>query len=705
MKILLSLFLAGVLLTPRFDIDVAVPPGTPLEWNKDLHQPVPTGWRSRVPSTDKTREAAKAAPVAGPRKGTTVTSHPPIEFGVTNLYQYFGITTVDIVNHIKVEAPGGGLHKEGDVATGGGSGVEWKYAPEHPTELVWTGVAGCLRSVLHPELISVPETVAYLCEVGETTLPGARVVVSPVGEKVKLLVTPIPDQFPPVRSGNSAIETMFNRLVVFELTTGFPHALDPTFARRSLSLGERVYKQVLDSTRSNHTLLARNGVAVLANYRTPEAVDEVRKLLRVADPVVKYRALAGLGRLRDKACVPVLIQGLLSPDEVWRAACAFTLGTVGDPSAVDELMKVASRTNDLEYLWSLLPAIARLSTPKKEFEDFFTKMETAVLQGGAYKQPPTPPINLVPPKPEPAGTKMQVLIEMCRLGLAAAGNAGAREHLKARFQQHGIEGFYIPNQILVCNVLGRMSDGRDPLETIAETAKNDRLAVQALLDLQQQIAGNEWLKKQAVLNRAVAVRALALTDLFDRGEDHFVPIARSIIDSYVGGIDGGQAYVVGTALQLMGKTSRRDTVDAFIGVARKAHAAGMWARRDGENTLDIVKAKIRVCPPLLEIACIELGRLADPKALPALIAILKSDATGGRAEAALALGAIAGREAIEALVRGLEDPTDGWVRFCAYEALRKLSNQDHPCDWIFGSPSSRSRAVAQYKEWAGIAAK
>jgi HEAT repeat protein len=690
MKTVLGVFLAGALLTPTFDIDVAVPPGTPLEWDKDLHQPVPTGWRAKVPTTDRAPEAGASggnAAAAAPRKGATVATHAPLDFGVTNLYRYFGITTVDIVNHIKVEAPGGGLYKEGDVATGGGSGVQWVYMPEHPTELVWTGVAGCLRSILHPELVSVPETVAYLCEVGETALPGTKCVQSPVGEKLKLLVTPVPEQFPPVRAGAGTFDSMVNRLVVVELTSGFPHALDPTFARRTLCLGERAYKAVLDSTRSNHTLLARNAVAILSNFKTPEAIDELRKLLRSNDPVVRYRVLTGLGRVRDRASVPALIQGLTSADDVWRAACAYTLGMIGDPGAVDELMKVARSANDLDYLWSLLPAIARLAGPKKEFEDFFTKMELAVLQGGLYKEPPTPPKNMVPPKPEPAGTKLQVVVEMCKLGLAAAGHAGARDQLKAKFQQHGVDGFYVPNQILLCNVLGRMNDGRAILQQIVETAKNDRLAVQALLDLREQAAENEWLKKQAGSHRAAAVRALALTELFERGEEHFVPV-------------GGQAYVVGTALQLMGKTSTRNKVDSAIAAATKAHSSGMWARREGENILDIIKAKITICPPLLEIACIELGRLGDPKALETLIRILKSDATGGRAEAALALGAIAGREAIDALVAALEDPKDGWVRFCAYEALRKLSGQDHLCDWIFGQPGSRSRAVARYKDWA-----
>jgi hypothetical protein len=704
MKTGIGILLAGLALAPM-DIDVAVPPGTPLEWDKDLHQPVPTGWRGKVPTTDRAAEAGKAAPAGAPQKGATVVSHAPIDFGTTNLYRYFGVTTRDIMNHIKVEAPGGGLYKKDDVATGGGSGLQWTYKPEHPTELVWVGVAGCLRSILHPELVSVPETVAYLCEVGETTLPGTQVTPTPVGEKVRAMVTPIPEPFPPVRAGVGTFDSMLNRLVVVELTTGFPHSLDPTFARRTLALGDRAWRAVLESTRANHSLLVRNAVSVLSNYKNPEAVEELRKLLRSGDAVVKYRALSGLGRQRDRGAVPLLVQGLASADEVWRAACAYTLGMIGDPAAAEDLIKAARATGDLDFLWSLLPAIARLAGPKKEFEDFFALAEKAVLQGGLYKEPPAPPKNMVPPKPEPPGTKLQVVVEMCRLGLAAAGHAGAREQIKAKFQANGIDAFYAPNQILACNVFGKMNDGRAILQQIVETAKSDRVAMQALLDLREQAAENDWLKAQALKHRVAGVRALALTELFERGETHFSPVGQEIIDGYAGGTDGAQAYVVGTALQLMGKTSTRNKVDSAIAVVTRAHAAGMWARREGENTVDIIKANIRICPPLLEIAAIELGRLGDPKGIPALVAVLKSDATGGRGEAALGLGAIAGREAVDALVAALDDPKDGWVRFCAYEALRKLSGQDHSSDWMFGTPGGRSRAVARFREWAKSGAK
>ncbi len=706
MKPAILAFALGLLLAPGRDIDVAVPPGTPLEWDKDLHQPVPTGGRARVPTTDKAPEFK--APVPGsktPQQGRTISAKDvPLDYGITNLYQYFGITTRDISNHIKVTCPGGGLVKDGDVATGGGSGVNWVYPPEHPVELVWIGVAGCLRAILHPELVSVPETVAYLCEVGEPTIVFARQnnkdIDGPVGVKLKALVTGIPKELPAVKAGATPLETMIYRLAVFELTSGFPHALDPTYARRTLSLGEDSYKAVLEASKSPHPFLARNASAVLVNYRNADVLKELRRLLGAQDAVIRYRALTALARRKDAEIVPVLVKNLTSADDVFRAACAYALGQIGDPKAIDPLMRVAGGA-DIDYLWSILPAVARLAGPKKEVEDFFKAMEARVKASKSPEAPAPPNPQLVPPKPEPAGTKIQVLLEMCRLGLAACGDDMARRELRVKFDDKGANGFLVPNQVLLCNVLGKLNDGKDALKKIVEAAPSDRVAAQALMDLQHLAAETDWLQRMAETHRMPGVRALALAELFERGEAFFVPTAKRIIEGGMGFSDGGGAYVLGTALQLMAKTANGIDVAALIRIVTEAHKAGVWARREGENDPDITKANIKITPPLLEIACIELGRKADPKGLPALLAVLRSEAGGGRAEAALALGAIGGTEAVEALLSALDDPKDGWLRFCAYQSLKKLSGRDHFCDWIFGGAAARRSALASYKQWAG----
>lgn len=706
-KTSVCILLLSSLLTSPADIDVAVPPGTPLEWGKDLHQPVPTGWRSKVPTTAaadvKSSSGGGGQAIAGGRRGSTVASST-LDYGVSNLYRFFGITTVDIVNHIEVKAPGGGLLKDEDVATGGGSGVEWVYMPEHPTELIWVGVAGCLRSVLHPELVSFPETIAYLVEVGETSLPGTEVVKCKVGERVKKLVTPVPNRFPSIKGGSKPLDRMINRLVVVELTSGFPHALDPTYARRTLALGDKAYRSVLDNVESKHSLLSRNAVAVLANFGKPEAISKLRKLLGSKDPVTRYRALSGLVRLRDRGAVPTLIKGLSDRDDVWRAACAHALGQIGNEEAASALMKVAGSA-DIEYLWSILPAVARLAGPHKKYERFFTRMEQRLLKGNLYKKPPPPPgRNMIPPTPDPAGTKLQVVVQMCRLGMAAAGNAAAKQEVIAKFQAEDLKAFYVPNQILLCNVLGKFNDTRQELQTLVETAKSDRVAVQALQDLRRIAAETEWLEVQAASHKVSGVQALALRELYERGDKFYVPVAKKLIDGYKGDpTKGAVAFVVGTALKLMGKTKEGNSLDSVVAVVEKALKAGMWARREGQNIIDITKAKFTITPPLLEISCIELGRLGDPKGVPALLKVLKSEATGGRGEAALALGAIGGKEAVDALVEALEDPKDGWLRFCAYESLKKLTGEDYFCDWLFGSKSTRRRAVSKYRRLAKTA--
>ena len=479
MKIFSCLVLISLLFSPPKDIDVLVPPGTPLEWDKDLQQPVPTGGRSRVPTTGSTTDAkpkkggifrkgrSGGRAAAAAVDGGTVAAGTPLNFGITNLYQYFGVTTRDIMNHIDVKPPKYLPLASNDVATGGGSGVKWLYPPDMPIELVWIGVAGCMRAILHPELVSVPETTAYLCEVGEPTLVFAlkkdKELKGPVGVRIEKLVTPLTKKAPPVLPGRSPLERMINRLAVFELTSGYPHALDPTYARHTLALGENAYQAVLKATGANHQFLSRNAAAVLANFKNADAPKILLKLLNSPDPVIKYRALTGLGRKRYKPAVPTLIKGLLSNDDVWQASCAYTLGAIGDKKALKPLMKVGTIASQ-DLLWSILPAVARLTEPDDaRVAKFFEAMRTRVRKFRPITPPPPPEKSMVPPDPEPLGTKLKVLIEMCRLGAAASGDPEATKIINDKFNADGIKGFFVPNHILVCNVFRLLKKGRDPL--------------------------------------------------------------------------------------------------------------------------------------------------------------------------------------------------------------------------------------------------
>ncbi|MHC4608682.1 MAG: hypothetical protein ACYTAF_17395, partial [Planctomycetota bacterium] len=170
-------FLALLLAALPADLDVGVPPGTPLEWDGGRQHPVPTGGRADVPTGSRPTGGREDVPTKdtskGPR-GSTVAedvekSATPSRaaYSVTNLYAFFRVTTQDIMTHVTVNVPrttaGVG---QGGTATGGRAPytMVWKYPPEIPTELFWMGCMATLRGQIHPEVVSVPESVLYCIE-------------------------------------------------------------------------------------------------------------------------------------------------------------------------------------------------------------------------------------------------------------------------------------------------------------------------------------------------------------------------------------------------------------------------------------------------------------------------------------------------------------------------------------------------------------
>ena len=71
-----------------WDLDVGVPPGTPLEWDNEFRQPVPTGGRGDVPTTDKTPDKKSEKVPRGMTVAEDKTPKPPnFDYGLTNLYE------------------------------------------------------------------------------------------------------------------------------------------------------------------------------------------------------------------------------------------------------------------------------------------------------------------------------------------------------------------------------------------------------------------------------------------------------------------------------------------------------------------------------------------------------------------------------------------------------------------------------------------
>jgi HEAT repeat protein len=503
-------------------------------------------------------------------------------------------------------------------------------------------------------------------------------------------------------------DSMLARLAVVELTGGYAYALDPNFARRTLGMGEDAYQTVLECAKSRHPLLAQNAVAVLANFKNPECGAELKRIFETTpDMVCRFRALSGLLRRHDKGAVPGLLKMAKEKDEVQRCYAFYALGMLAEPSAAPVLRAALGSVKDKDALWSALPALARIRDKSKETLDALVDVEKALR--AQFKGDDTVRVDpkadpMVTGSAEEPGSKFRLLRQMAVLALAANGDAVAEREVLRRMEKAAMTGWHPSVWYLVVDVLVGLGDkGVEAAKKIVEGGIDDTVRVHALRALYAaERVDAKYLKEKTGAGSPV-VRATAIHLLADKDEKLGAEVCRGIVTGYAGGsgeIDGGEAFVVATAAQVGGRLQAwaDGTMGAdLVKAAERAYGFSGWARRDGTNDPDITKCRISIYPALLETLVIECGR--GSKAADALAKILKNaKKPPGRAEAALALGAIGGKTAVDGLLGVLDDP-DGWVRFCAYLSLKRISGQDFFLDWIFSSPAVCKPMAEKYRQW------
>lgn len=724
--------------TPSPDLDLGVPTGTPLDWDKDLHQPIPTGLVGR--------EGLKPVDKSNVKDQGTVMRPavpPPVGYATVNLYSFFRVKTHDIMNHFKVNLPerkpvppapppppiidtgergrntAGAKKPEGVPATFE-SGIESKYIPPLPGELVWLGIATCLRSQLHPEVLSIPESLAYMIEIGEPALVGPASVQTPLGDRVKALIKDVPQVAPTVPAVKSPVDAMCARIAVAELTSGFPMGMDPTYAKRTLLLGELAYEAVLACAKSDHSFLAHNATAVLANFAGSEKVSkELWALFESSqDPVIKVRALAGIARKRDRNLLDKLMGVCKQGDDWLRAMAIYAIGHVAGPQDVKIALELIAMANgaSADFQWTILSAVARIGCKDPKVAQAASAHWQALATKGAgigdHKPSPAqsgPGQGFLPPNPEPAGYKNKILSEFGLIAAAACGDAAAIAELHNRAAA-GATSFTEAARILMADVLAKTgAKGLELAKQIAtaNTPASNTPPADGGPDVNVAVAAVramgfidppdiEWLKTTATGGTHALVRAAALTALFRTAPGALKECCHKIVqEANVGSPES--AFLTGMAIQMLDRVDDNKG-DEVLKVATAAHSSGMWASRVATDEYDITKAKIDVKPPCLEVAILALGKTAHEAAVPTLIGWLKSGPVRG--EAALALGGCAGTkvdEVVAALLEGLVDPKDGWVRFCCYMSLKHISKQDYYTDYVFGTPSQIYACQEKYK--------
>ena len=155
------------------------------------------------------------------------------------------------------------------------------------------------------------------------------------------------------------------------------------------------------------------------------------------------------------------------------------------------------------------------------------------------------------------------------------------------------------------------------------------------------------------------------------------------------------------ALRLLGDQGALK-VKVVRGVFREALERKDWAH------VERSAGKLRIVPPLVETAVVELAKLhkdaddADRLVEP-LLGLLKTPDQANenrpvRVDAALALSVFPRHDVAAALVDALGDKAP-WVRYAAFRALRGFSGKTYFADWLFGKESARNKAHEAWAEW------
>jgi len=351
---------------PR-DLDVGVPPGSPLEWSASLPAYTPP----RGPLFPRTGEKEKD----GEQRSSAKLATSDVEVRISNAFGQVRILTWDLGLHLEW------IKKPLPVPRTGRSSLR-PPDPVYGEPLYWLSLAPLLRLLLHPAAFSRSELLAHVVEIGEPALPvlgaaSAERDLAPACRELRALIRVDQGPIPSAPGGGTPRETAFARFVLEECLRDQP--TDPTddFGRRMFLFPVEAEPLLRAYAEHPSLELARNAVSALSRYETRSSVAFLAALAaRVEDPVTLVRALAGIGRYQGPLDVAPLVARLKRTTEpVQRSALIGALGRLRAREAAPlllELGETARKDRDADLLLSVLSALARIAwtQPRPEISAF-----------------------------------------------------------------------------------------------------------------------------------------------------------------------------------------------------------------------------------------------------------------------------------------------------------------------------------------------
>jgi hypothetical protein len=420
---ILSVLLAVL---PARDLDVGVPPGSPLEWTRAFPARTPEGTPLFPESGSEDEEP-----------GRTVASSALPEQRGSSAFGLVRILTWDLAAHVDwIETlpalPSG-------PATGS---ARLAPPPTRPGDaLYWVTIAPLLRLLLHPQAVSRAGTLAHLVEIGEPALVALSGAATEAGlaeavAHAEGLIRPRRDGFPRANPTESPGAALRARWALEELLGAHPHDPAGVFGARLFLFGSEFEPEVKAYLDAENALLRRNATAALARYASRDAARALAASAAASDdPVVLVRACAGIGAIGYVPNGPeaaALVERLGRASEpVELAALIGATGRARLEAAVPRLLELGSRglAGDSDLLVAVLAALVDLR-PRRE-RDAALAFAREVLER-AKRTPKTLAVtglgtSLLPDHQDPIETRAAIAGQLA-LVLLAHLEPGRPEH-------------------------------------------------------------------------------------------------------------------------------------------------------------------------------------------------------------------------------------------------------------------------------------
>ncbi len=238
--------------------------------------------------------------------------------------------------------------------------VDWDmkaYPPTLSDDVYAYAMLRCMAITLHKSQMSEAELIEAMIEMGD----GASDVACAAKSELPTLAKAVAEAIgTPPRDAPAKPEGELAAFIVAELATVSPY--EPAFGRWMTQLrNDQILPILLAIIEAKENLVVtRNAVFMLRCIQDPKVVPVLRDLLKSNDKVIRNRAIVALVGWEDEKTAEWLAERLAGDDVTFRTMAAWALGKIGSPKSLTALIEAAVKGGP-EFLWSALPAIARLA--------------------------------------------------------------------------------------------------------------------------------------------------------------------------------------------------------------------------------------------------------------------------------------------------------------------------------------------------------